>query len=293
MKRYFTVTIDTEIDNPRGRAEFPYSLENIKAIPRLQDLFKKYGVKPTYLITYPVATDGESINILKKAAEEGAEIGAHLHPWTCPPFKSDDERRRQDYPHNSDLEKEKLIHLTSAIEKSFGKKPVSYRAGRYGIDDDSINTLKGLGYMVDSSVTPTMNWSDDGGPDFSHIISANPYNWNGILEVPITILIKKGPGFYRKLPPAVKAVLGKLGLAKTVWMRPSVSSLSDMKWLSNASNSRVMNMMFHSNELIIGTSPYTKTQKKAEEFWKKMDGILDYLINEKQLESKTLCELSF
>jgi len=293
MKRYFTVTIDTEIDNPRGRAEFSYSLENIKAIPRLQDLFKKYGVKPTYLITYPVATDGESINILKKAVEEGAEIGAHLHPWTCPPFKSDDERRRQDYPHNLDLEKEKLVQLTSAIEKSFGKKPVSYRAGRYGLDEESLKILKELGYIVDSSVTPAMNWSNDGGPDFSNITSTNPYDYNGIFEVPITILIKKGPGFYRKLSPAAKAVLGKLGLAKTVWLRPSVSSLSDMKWLSDASNGRVMNMMFHSNELMMGTSPYTKTEKEVGEFWRRLDSILNYLINEKQLESKTLCELLF
>ena len=291
MKKYLTVTIDTEIDNPRGRAEFPYSLENIKAIPKLQDLFKKYGVKPTYLVTYPVATDEKSVDILRKAAEEGAEIGAHLHPWTCPPFKSEEEKRRQDYPNNSELEREKLTQLTSAIEKSFGKRPVSYRAGRYGLDEESLKILKELGYRVDSSVTPTMNWSNDGGPDFSSVTSTDSYDWNGILEVPITILIKKGPSFYRKLSPAVKSVLGKLGVAKTVWLRPSVSSLSDMKWLSDLSNGQVLNTMFHSNELMMGTSPYTKTEKEAGEFWQRLDGILDYLINEKQLESKTLCGL--
>jgi peptidoglycan/xylan/chitin deacetylase (PgdA/CDA1 family) len=291
MKKYLTVTIDTEIDNPRGRAEFPYSLENIKAIPKLQDLFKKYGIKPTYLITYPVATDEKCVDILKKAVGDGAEIGAHLHPWTCPPFKSKEEKRRQDYPNNSESEREKLIQLTSAIEKSFGIKPISYRAGRYGVDDGSIDILKELGYKVDSSVTPTMNWSNDGGPDFSHVISTNSYNWNGILEVPITIMVKRGPDFYRKLSPAVKSVLGKLGVAKTAWLRPSVSSLSEMKWLSDTSEGGVLNMMFHSNELMMGTSLYTKTRKETEGFWQRLDSILNYLINEKQLESKTLCEL--
>jgi peptidoglycan/xylan/chitin deacetylase (PgdA/CDA1 family) len=290
MDKNLFVTIDTEIDNPKGRADFPYSLNNIGGIPKLQELFKKYGVKPTYLITYPVAANKESIDILKKAMSEGTEIGAHLHPWTCPPFESEEEKTEQGYPHNSKLEEEKLIELTRAIKEAFGIKPVSYRAGRYGIDENSIEILKKHGYKIDCSVTPTMNWSNDKGPNFSKIKNSDPYDWNGILEIPITIRIKKGLTLFNKLSPMQKAILKKLDLYKTVWLRPSVSSFSDMKWIIENNESDVLNMMFHSNELMQGTSPYTKDEKKAEEFWKRLDNILDYLVNEQKVKSKTLCE---
>jgi len=299
---YLVVTIDTEIDSPEWKPEFPYSLKNIKAIPKLQDLFKKHGVRPTYLITYPVATNKESIDVLASARLEGAEIGAHLHPWTTPPFHSEKERYELSYPHLSDLEKEKLVNLTQAIRKTFGVRPISYRAGRYGVDDESFKILNELGYKVDSSVTPTMNWANDGGPDFSKIKNIQPYILEGILEVPISIAVK-GMSFagYSKLSPKIKAILRKIGLVKTVWLRPSIFTFEEMKWLSDLilgkgdvkASDHVLNMMFHSNELMAGTSPYIKTEKEEKDFWEKLDKILDYLINQKKLENKTLCELLF
>ena len=42
-----------------------FTLNNIRRIPRLQDLFDKYGMLPTYLVTYPVASDEESVKILR------------------------------------------------------------------------------------------------------------------------------------------------------------------------------------------------------------------------------------
>ena len=87
---YLIVTIDTEEDN-WGEYYLPeYSLRNIEEIPKLQDLFNEFNVKPTYLITYPVATNERAVFILKRILDEGkCEIGNHCHPWNTPPFEEE------------------------------------------------------------------------------------------------------------------------------------------------------------------------------------------------------------
>ena len=51
------VTIDTEEDNWGSLRLTHYSFDNIARIPALQEMFDRFNVKPTYLMTYPVATD--------------------------------------------------------------------------------------------------------------------------------------------------------------------------------------------------------------------------------------------
>jgi hypothetical protein len=307
MKKYLLITIDTEIDSPYWKPELPFSLKNIKAVLRLQKLFQKYDIKATYLVTYPVADNKESKSILKEFSDrEEIEIGTHLHTWTTPPFLSGREKLKLDYPHRSKLELEKLSTLTQKIETSFGKRPISYRAGRYGFDRESLKYLKDLNYLIDSSITPSINWSSDGGPNFADFTQLKPYfldendikksGQSSILEVPISIAVnRKLPSFlsqaYCHLPMEIKGLLKKINLIKTIWLRPSIFSFEEMKWLSDYlldSDNQVLNMMFHSNELLAGTSPYVKTKKQEENFFLNLENILNYLIFQKKLESKTL-----
>jgi hypothetical protein len=96
--------------------------------------------------------------------------------------------------------------------------------------------------------------------------------------------------FYTKLSPAVKGIFKKTGLIKTVWLRPSTSSFKEMKWLVDQGGD-VLNMMFHSTELMLGYSPYIKKENEYNNFWQRLDNILEYLINKKKIESKNLREL--
>ena len=42
-----------------------------------------------------------------------------------------------------------------------------------------------------------------------------------------------------------------------------------------------LHMMCHSNELIAGTSPYTITEKMSRDFFKRLKGFFNYVLNEK------------
>lgn len=161
----FIITLDTEADNQwdHGRE---ITVENLRYVPRFQELCNKYKIKPTYLITSEVCEDGFAREILNDYQEnDQAEIGAHLHSWTTPPFLNKDGFRYNDDNHAfasqlpDDLLFNKLRYLTDQIGTSFGKRPTSFRSGRYGFNEKVARALISNEYIVDSSVTPYISWT--------------------------------------------------------------------------------------------------------------------------------------
>src|SRR4051794_23726787 len=163
---HLLVGIDTEGDNQwDAAARADQRFENIYALPRLHALFARHGVRPTYVITYPVATDARSAGVLGELLSRGeCEIGAHHHAWETPPCTADDVRR---HPYASTLPASQfarqLASLTEAIERAVGARPVSYRSGRFGFSAHHVSALEQQGYLVESSVAPLFYESHKGG----------------------------------------------------------------------------------------------------------------------------------
>src|SRR3954463_5722543 len=146
---HLLVGIDTEGDNQwDAAARANQAFENIYALPRLQALFARHRVRPTYVVTYPVATDARSAEVLRALQAGGdCEIGAHHHAWETPPCTAEDGRR---HPHASSRPPptaatrplsqfvDQLGHLTDAIDRAVGRRPVSYRSGRFGFSSDHV-----------------------------------------------------------------------------------------------------------------------------------------------------------
>ena len=136
----FIITIDTEGDNQWDHGR-DLTVENIKYVPRFQELCRKYGISPVYLVTSEICNDALARELFTGYIKKGeAEIGAHLHSWTTPPFFNHDGFRENDPDHAFaselpyDLLNQKLSVLTRSIEDSFGKRPTSFRSGRYGFN---------------------------------------------------------------------------------------------------------------------------------------------------------------
>jgi hypothetical protein len=142
------VTIDTEENwEGPGEAKGP-NLSNIYKIPELQkNIFDKFNVKPAYLLTYSVATDQKSISMLKEIFGSGrCEIGTHLHNWNSPPFTEKDVWEKSYHfklPYS--VEKQKISALTKIIQDNFKVQPVTFRAGRWGADGETIKILSEIG----------------------------------------------------------------------------------------------------------------------------------------------------
>ena len=160
--------IDAEEAFDWGR---PFSREEIDVASMAHQgpahrVFERYGVVPTYMVDYPVATQDAGRAPLRELLSQGAcDIGAQLHPWVTPPF-IEEVSRRNSYPGSLPLpiELAKIQALTEIIESTFGARPHIYRAGRYGAGPRTADILKALGYHADSSVMPRWNFSRQDGP---------------------------------------------------------------------------------------------------------------------------------
>ncbi|MEK7505115.1 MAG: hypothetical protein AAB589_02435 [Patescibacteria group bacterium] len=264
----FIISVDTEADNqwlrPSGLA-----LNNLRALPRFQELCSRYDFPVTYLITYEVAQDVDAVKTLREFEATGlAEIGTHLHPWSTLPYPQGVEWERIHHRFPSELSegelRAKLRSLTDLIIQQFGHQPASFRAGRWGFSHELAKILCDFGYRVDSSVTPGISWRDSkgdpggkGGPNFCRA-PIHPYKINGIIEVPMTVL-PVGGLFERGLRRIFR---------RFRWFRifPD-TSLNDLLAVYEAAvfyRLPYVQFMIHSSELAVDCSPWVKTQVDVE-----------------------------
>jgi peptidoglycan/xylan/chitin deacetylase (PgdA/CDA1 family) len=294
--------IDTEGDNQwDAAARANQRFENIYALPRLHAVLARHGVRPTYVITYPVARDPRSGEVLRALAARGdCEVGAHHHAWETPPCSDADVRR---HPYASQLPREQfadqLHQLTDAIAAAVGTAPVSYRSGRFGFSADHVAALERAGYRVESSVAPLFYEAHKGGPEFVEAPltpyflaydSATTPGTSGVLEVPVSAALNRHlPKIlqyaYARAPRpyTTRRVLRALRLLRLRWLRPSYSSLEDMMALARdlaGAGEPVLNLLFHSSEAIVGGSPYNRTQGELDAFCERLDRFLAFATRE-------------
>jgi hypothetical protein len=248
-------------------------------------VFDKFGIVPTYVCDWPVATTPASVRVLRDLMEAGrCEIGTHLHPWVSPPH-AEQVNRFNSYAGNlpRELEYEKLSMLTAAIGENFGRAPATFKAGRYGLGPHTAESIAALGYRIDASVVPYSSFTDDGGPDFS-AYDEDPY-WfkagqRSLLELPVTTgyagwLRGVGPQLYglAQQPWARSARLGGI-LARSralerIRLSPEVASGDEMRRLTTslrAGGCNVFSLTYHSPSMVPGHTPYVRDAAGLERF---------------------------
>ena len=288
---FLSVSIDCECDKgPGWRSQRPLAFEGVREgiLRRLAPLFARYGAKATYLLSPEVIRDEASAEALRELAADGeAELGAHLHGEFAEPgaFEPDVTTAFQrDYP--PDVERAKLAYLTDLFAAAFGRKPTSFRAGRFGIGTESLGILEDLGYRVESSVTPHMDWSRSGAPGLSFVgAPTQPYHpdprdptrpgKSRLLEVPVTIR----PRAVNRLPLVGKRIDPR-------WLRPTRGSGAALVGLAReeiaAARARdprrpvALNAMFHNVEILPGASPYAATEREAAAILSRLEALLAF-----------------
>jgi len=309
------ISIDVESDMPNWRVERETRLQNIKGIPRLQELFDDLGVRPTYLLTYPVADDPASVDLFGHILQSGrCEIGMHCHPWTTPPV-AESEKLKAEYLSNMDLQevRSKLRTVTHKIVESFGIHPVSYRAGRFGLAPEHLWILEDLGYQVDSSVTPLVSWTDQDGPDYRdapccpyhpHYQNLNKEGNSRILEIPVTIsLTRLVPSWirwlYLRIPrwTKIRGLMSRDGLnvIDMVWAYGAEFTSAEMLTAADVAQragAPIINFFMHSNEVWPGTSPYCKTKADLDAYHERLRCVLQELVINRGLVPRTLAEFA-
>lgn len=284
-RAFLCVSIDCECDKgPAWRTRHPLAFEGVHVgiAARLHPLFRRFGAKPTYLLSPELLRDARCVERLASLA--GCELGTHLHGELAEPgaFEPDVTNAVQrDYPR--EVESAKLTWLTEAFRAAFGRAPRSFRAGRFGIGGNTVSILDELGYAVESSVTPHVDWSDV-SPGLSFVDApTQPYHPDPrepakpgdarLLEVPVTIR----PSLLARVP-----LLGKH--VEHRWLRPTRNSGEALVAIARETLEAegrpdrpvVLNAMFHNVEVVAGASPYASTDDEAWRIVDRLGALLEY-----------------
>ena len=306
MNKFAVITIDTEPDcDTRWIRSNPLKFDSIsfgvKSI--LQPLFDKYNVKPVYFVSPEVIGDSKSLEILKVISDDNrCEIGNHLHGEYVEPEKdfykydgtNSDKYICFDYDDN--IEFEKIKNYDRQLTEAFNKKPTSFRAARYGADTNTIRSLSKLGYTVDSSVTPNIDWSKQNGPNFRsfkdqpYLVDMQDFSkedkGSKVLEIPITVGKKRFfflPDkwfFYRWLRPT----------HMFVWEQKKM--IDDFIQKNKDRSDVVLCITFHSMEVIPKATPFVRTWFESKMLVKRLEKTIRYL-QEKGFSFKMLKEIKY
>lgn len=278
----FLVTVNVEADH-LGQRPFSLTTESTRCLPRLQTLCEEFGFVPTYLVSYEMVSCPRFVEFGRDVIQRNAgEMGAHLHGWTCPPFRllTGDDNFHQ--PYITDWEKqamrEKLHMLTSKLEYELECDIVTHRSGRWALNDQYVRLLRERGYKVDCSVTPFVSWrkvpgvpGGRGGSNYQtfpykeYFVDAKDYRMPGgssLLEVPVTIR----PIYKNRLAPASMYSLQRMALTyvhratrrlfpSVAWMRPNGNNLLTLFQLleeSESSEQNYVQVVLNSSDLMIG-----------------------------------------
>ena len=153
--------------------------------------------------------------------------------------------------------------MTDLMEKKFGKRPVTHRAGRWGMNQEYFEILHELGYIADCSVTPYVDWAASvgqtphfAGPNYAKETPGISTRY-GITEIPVTILWSEE----KKRP---------------LWLRPNWTNLEEMLYLIEKyadSDCDYLMFMLHSFELMPGGSPTFQTEGGIEILYEHLEVI--------------------
>ena len=173
-----------------------------------------------------------------------------------------------------EVERLKMVSLTSLFATSFGRRPISFRAGRFAAGSNTLKILYELGYKVDSSVTPTIDWNNKEGranfinaPDQPYYPRQNDLltpDGSGVLEVPVTIL--RSVNCKKWQAKALHNISRRIYPLQ--WLRPSYNTGDGMVEVMRRTTEIyedkkdiALTMMFHSMEIMPGASPYAAKEE--------------------------------
>ncbi len=278
----YIITVDTEEefdwDKPFTRDQ--HGLRHIPKIDRFQNLCVKHGVKPIYLIDYPIVENDEAVELLRSyCAKDIADVGIQLHPWVNPPF---DEivTSYNSYACNlpPDLERAKLTNLCNLIAQKFNITPSIYRAGRYGAGAETVKILNDLGVKIDTSVRSRFSYTKQYGPNYSKF-PINPY-WvtpDKLLEIPVTTVFtglfgKSSGNIYHDIfeSKIAHSLMARTNLLERIALTPEGVPLE--KTIIGIEKSlqegvQILNFSFHSPSLAAGYTPYVRNEEDLEAFY--------------------------
>lgn len=317
-KVQFILSVDTE-EEWDWSGPFPEQnpdVTNIQELPAFQASLRNMGVRPTYFLDYAVVNNPDSVSTLNNIVTAGdTEFGAHLHPWVNPPFYGIT-TEADSHVINLPIEQveQKLSTLTDKITENFGRKPQSFRTGRWGINGDILNILIAHGYRFDSSVYPHyknefFDCSSAGTvPYWPSLQKTDCIDSSGsqrqILEIPVSTGFNRHSfqfcnsihETFTKAPFShlhLNGILWHSKLLRKLYLSPELCNADEMICLGKTlleKGQRIFHLYLHSSSLLDNATEMSAKNNAREQITQRVEGFLNWLTSCCEVECCTLSE---
>lgn len=296
-KLHVCISLDVEEEGLfSGKYRSRPTVSNVARLAKLAPLSDRLGFPLTLYCSWAVFADEKACAVVKSMRDKCyAEIAAHLHHWSVPPYSSEEKAGE---PTRTDrlapeLLQARLSNLLELGREKTGSPLTSFRMGRWDLKKKLLPFLIAAGISVDSSICPLRAFKN--GPD--HFLApASPY-WldspqGAILETPLT-QIPISPALakiWRKIWSPQGRILDSFHFfgalsANPVWHGDKIMRLAVKSHF--ARGGRVLNLFWHSSEMAPGASPHIKTEADAERLLARITGFCEWLRSEFEVEGIT------
>ena len=303
----FLMTIDVEeefvwTEYSRDR----HVVRGADALAEFHEGFHALGIKPVYLLSYPVLLDKNFRRLFRTILADGAgELGVHLHSWTTPPFW-EEPNVFSSYQCNlpEHIERRKLERLAREFEDCFGQPVLIHRAGRWGGSEQTSALLEQLAIPVDLS--PSVGYSDPsiGGPDCTNL-DGRPF-WSGprktVLTIPASAINNlRGPqwvsnAFFAALDRSstLRSLDNVLKVGKPVRFSPEGNPAEMLVSMAQELKRRALPVCvftLHSSSLYVGGNPYSQNESVVNDIKTSALRVVNQCLNARLLRASSCAEI--
>lgn len=268
------ITIDTEGhdgDSPVEKLIWGKVDNKEYGIPHIMDICDKYKAQIIFFVDFAEAWDyGEEKirKVVEYIKDRGHEVGVHIHP-----DHMKDPERLFLWEYSYEEQYEMIEKCTNLYKKILKKRPIAFRAGKYGANRDTLEILNKLGYILDFSQFYGQKWCGISPP----VAYVSIQNYKDLIEVPVTI--------FKSF-----SLFGKNRYDKIDAVMDSSEYLYVMEELGKSSKNITVSLFFHSFSLLNWRKdPNNPSFDSIAE--KKFIKTLEYIKNSKNFQFITLEEL--
>lgn len=167
--------------------------EEYYGIPKIIELCDKYQFKGLFFVDFAEVYDYgyEKIKeVVKFIKSKGHDVGVHIHPHHYPLSG-----KHFLYEYSYEEQYQIISDCTKLYEEMVGEPPLSFRAGKYGANYDTLDIISKLGYKYDFSEFYSQKWCGIQPPVCYNL----PVEYKDIVEIPVTVFKSLSLGkFYHR-----------------------------------------------------------------------------------------------
>ena len=184
MKQNVIVTIDTEGHDgkdPISKLILGNTSQGSYGIEYIMNVLDEFDVKAIFFVDFAEAWDyGEEKieNVVNTILRRGHDVGVHIHPDHMA-----DKNRLFLWQYSREEQYDIIKKCTELYIRLVGTHPLSFRAGKYSANLDTLDIINELGYQYDFSCFYHQQWC---GVDPSFTVNT-PCKYKDLVEFPVTM----------------------------------------------------------------------------------------------------------